>query len=248
MRFAGRPIGCSDAGETRTGGAAVRGPGRGDAVCPPDRHATTGAALMEHVREAYTSVAGLYIDLFGAGDKVHADDLALIGRHLAGTPGPVLDLGCGPGHLTAHLRSLGVEAIGVDLVPEFIAHARATHPDGDYRLGSLTEVAFADGSVTGILAWYSLIHMPPPALDRVLASFGRLLAPGGRLVIGFFTGDVVGAFDHKVTTAYRWPPGELAARLSAAGFTEVERLLRAVDPAHRPHGAIAAVYGDRDSP
>jgi hypothetical protein len=74
----------------------------------------------------------------------------------------------------------------------------------------------------------------------VLASFRRLPAPGGRLVLGFFTGDTVEAFGHKVTTAYRWPPGDLAARLSAAGFTETERLLRAADPAHRPHGAIAA--------
>jgi SAM-dependent methyltransferase len=192
---------------------------------------------MEHVRDAYTSIAGLYIDLFGAEDKVHADDLALIGRHLGG-PGRVLDLGCGPGHLTGHLRSLGAHAIGVDLVPEFIAHARATHPDGDYRLGSLTDLAVTDGSVTGILAWYSLIHMPPPDLDGVLAAFGRMLVPGGRLVIGFFTGHAVEAFDHKVTTAYRWPPDVLAARLAAAGFTERERLLRSSDGTHRPHGAI----------
>ncbi|BEL03325.1 class I SAM-dependent methyltransferase [Actinoplanes sichuanensis] len=198
---------------------------------------------MDHVREAYGSVAGLYIDLFGAEDKVHADDLALIGRHLTGRPGPVLDLGCGPGHITAHLRSRGAEAIGVDLTPEFVEHARATYPDGDYRLGSLTDLPFADTSITGILAWYSTIHLPPPDLDGVLASFHRLLAPGGKLVLGFFTGDELGPFDHKVTTAYRWPPGELSDRLTAAGFTEVERLLRADDPAHRPHGAITAVAG-----
>ncbi|MEU4158039.1 methyltransferase domain-containing protein [Actinoplanes sp. NPDC026670] len=198
---------------------------------------------MEHVRRAYGSIAALYIDLFGAEDKVHADDLALIRRHLTGRPGPVLDLGCGPGHLTACLRSHGAEAIGVDLTPEFVDHARATYPDGDYRLGSLTGIAFPEASVTGILAWYSTIHLPPPELDAVLASFHRLLVPGGRLVIGFFTGDEPGPFDHKVTTAYRWPPGEMAARLAAAGFTEVERLLRADDPAHRPHGAIAATAG-----
>jgi SAM-dependent methyltransferase len=39
--------------------------------------------------------------------EVPADDLALIARHLSVRPGTVLDVGCGPGHLTAHLRSLG---------------------------------------------------------------------------------------------------------------------------------------------
>ncbi|MFC4066567.1 class I SAM-dependent methyltransferase [Actinoplanes subglobosus] len=204
---------------------------------------------MNHVREAYTSIAAIYIDLFGAEDKVHPDDLSLIARHLAAhpgppshpaPPGPVLDLGCGPGHITGFLRSLGAAAIGFDLVPEFIEHARATHPDGDYRLGSLTDLPFADGSVSGILSWYSMIHMPPPDVDDVFSTFRRLLAPGGTLVIGFFTAAEIGAFDHKVTTAYRWPPDELSARLRAAGFTETERLLRDTDGTHRPHGAIAA--------
>ena len=38
----------------------------------------------------------------------------------------VLDLGCGPGQWSAYLHSLGAEVVGVDLVEEFIAHARAT--------------------------------------------------------------------------------------------------------------------------
>ncbi|MFI7604348.1 class I SAM-dependent methyltransferase [Micromonospora sp. NPDC049366] len=195
---------------------------------------------QEQVRQAYASVADLYIELFGSREQVHADDLAFIGRHLAGRPGPVLDLGCGPGHLTGYLRSLGVDASGIDMVPEFIAHARATHPDGRYQLGSLDDLAVADHSVAGILAWYSLIHRPPQDLDDVLARFRRAMAPAGTLVLGIFVGDEVAAFDHKVATAWRWPVDEFSERLSRAGFTEVERLPRLDDAAHRPHAAIAA--------
>jgi 2-polyprenyl-3-methyl-5-hydroxy-6-metoxy-1,4-benzoquinol methylase len=86
------------------------------------------AVNVERVRQAYASVAELYIGLFGTSEKVYADDLAFIGRHLAGRPGTVLDLGCGPGHITGYLRSLGVDAIGIDMVPEFIGHAEAAHP------------------------------------------------------------------------------------------------------------------------
>ena len=91
---------------------------------------------LEKVRQAYTSAAELYIEMLGTSQQVNADDLAFIARHLAGRPGTVLDLGCGPGHITDYLRSMGVNATGTDMVPEFIAHARAAHPSGDYLLGS----------------------------------------------------------------------------------------------------------------
>ena len=200
---------------------------------------------VERVRDAYASVAELYIDLFGTSGKVHADDLAMIGRHLTGRAGTVLDLGCGPGHLTDYLRSLGVEAVGIDMVPEFIAHANATHPDGTYRRGSMTSLDVGDHSIAGILAWYSLIHLPPQELDAVLTEFRRVMTSAGVLVVGFFDGDEVGPFDHKVVTAYRWPVDEFSERLTRAGFTEVERRRRPRDGTHRPHAAIAAVADQR---
>jgi len=160
---------------------------------------------LAQVRQAYASVAELYIELFGTSQQVHADDLAFIGRHLARRPGTVLDLGCGPGHITDYLRSLGVNATGIDMVPEFIAHAQAAHPSGSYQLGSFENLAAADHSVVGILAWGSLIHLPPQDLDGVLAEFRRVTAPVGTLVVAIFVGNEVAAFDHKVVTAYRWP-------------------------------------------
>jgi SAM-dependent methyltransferase len=196
---------------------------------------------MGQVRDAYAAVAGLYIDLFGTSRQVHADDLAFIGRHLSIRPGAVLDVGCGPGHLTGYLRSLGVDALGVDLVPEFIAHAKAAHPTGRYQLGSMNSLDAGNDSLAGVLAWFSLIHLPPRDLDGVLAELRRVLAPGGTLVAGFFEGDEVAAFDHKVATAYRWPADEFAERLSRAGFTEVERRHQASDGTHRPYAGIAAV-------
>lgn len=193
------------------------------------------------MRDAYAGMAGLYIELLGARDKVHADDLAFIGRHLSGAAGEVLDLGCGPGHITGYLRSLGVDATGIDMVPEFLAHARSADPDGRYRLGSMTGLDAATGSVAGVLAWFSTIHMAPAELDGALAEIRRVLAPGGTLVVGFFAGDRVETFDHKVVTAYRWPADEFARRLAGAGFTEVEREHRRAEGTDRPYAAVAAV-------
>lgn len=197
---------------------------------------------MERVQRAYGAIAEQYIELIRS-TQVHPDDLALIGRHLSLRSGPVLDVGCGPGHLTAHLRSLEVDATGLDMVPEFIDHARVTHPDGRYELGSMHQLPVPDRSVAGVLAWYSLIHVPPDDLDGVLAELRRAIAPGGALVVGFFDGDEVVAFDHKVVSAYYWPVDAFAERLRQAGFTEIERGRRpgVAEPGHRPHAVIAAI-------
>jgi len=192
------------------------------------------------VREAYAARAEQYTALVEGSWADDHEDSALVRRHLTGLAGPVLDLGCGPGHWTAHLHALGVDVAGVDLVPEFVAHARARHPGPDFRLGSMTELDVPDHSVAGILAWYSTIHLPPDELDQVLTAFRRLLVPGGVLVIGFFDSeDGVAAFDHAVLTAHRWPVDVLVERLAAAGLVEVERRRHQV-PA-RPDRRYAAV-------
>lgn len=106
----------------------------------------------------------------------------------------------------------------------------------------MTELDFSDHTVSGILAWYSTIHLPPADLDRVLVGFRRLLTSSGVLVVGFFDGDDdVAAFDHRVVTAYRWPVEVLAARVARAGFTEVQRLRRrSPDRPDRRYAALAA--------
>ncbi len=158
------------------------------------------------------------------------DSLALIERHLTTGPGPVLDVGCGPGHLTAHLRSLEVDAFGLDPVPAFLDHAAAGDPEGGYARGLVEHLPVADAALGGLLAWFSLIHLEPGSLDAALVELRRAVSDGARLVVGFFSGDVVEPFDHKVTTAYYWPADELSARLRRAGFSEIERSLRPADP------------------
>ena len=199
---------------------------------------------LEPVRGAYSSVAAQYADLFDRGWPAQEDagDLALVERHLLGLPGPVLDLGCGPGQWTAHLHALGADVTGVDVVPEFVAHARAAHPGPEYVLGSMTALDLPARSVAGVLAWYSTIHLPPAELDGVLDMIRGVLAPGGRLVAGFFAGDDgVAPFEHRVAPAFRWPVDVFAERLAAAGFTELERRQhRTPERPDRSYAAIAA--------
>jgi SAM-dependent methyltransferase len=74
--------------------------------------------------------------------------------------GSVADVGCGPGRITAYLRELGVDAFGIDLSPAMIGVARRDHPGLRFEVGSMTDLDLADASVAGLVAWYSLIHVP----------------------------------------------------------------------------------------
>lgn len=190
-------------------------------------------------RTAYDSVATLYAELFSNVLDTLPLERALLTAFAelvqAHGAGPVVDVGCGPGHLTAHLHSLGLDASGIDLSPEMIAIARRSRPDLRFEVGSMTGLDLGDATVRGLLANYSFIHTPPAELPAVFAEFARVLAPGGYALLGFYAGDEPEpqSFDHKVTLAYRWSPGRLADLASEAGFIEVARLVRALNEGER---------------
>ncbi|MEC3914059.1 class I SAM-dependent methyltransferase [Nocardia sp. CDC160] len=103
--------------------------------------------------------------------------------------GLVADVGCGAGRITAHLRELGVDAFGIDLSPGMIDVARREHPGLRFEVGSMTDLALADASLAGLVAWYSLIHIPDDELGSVLAHFRRVLRPAAPLLLAFHVGD-----------------------------------------------------------
>lgn len=194
--------------------------------------AMTGPSTLNGTKAAYDAVAALYAELFGdmLGSRpleraLLAAFAELVRDHDAG---PVADIGCGPGHVTAHLHALGLVAFGVDLSPAMVDLARKAHPDLRFDEGSMTALDLADGVLGGVLASYSTIHTQPRHVPAVFAEFHRVLAPGGHLLLGFYAGDgpLPQEFGHKVAPAYRWSPDGLMDLLRQSGFVEVARLLR----------------------
>jgi SAM-dependent methyltransferase len=205
---------------------------------------------FETVRAAYGSRATDYIEAVGRVEHARESDRARIVAWAAALRGRVLDVGSGPGQWTDHLRRLGVEIEGVEPVPEFVEAARSQYPESRYREGRAEHLDVADASLGGILAWYSLIHTDPSGIDVPLAEFGRAVAPGGSVLIGFFTGADLRPFAHAVTTAYYWPTGTLAARIEAAGFSIDEVHARfdpsvAPGPGRRPEAIVIATRARR---
>jgi SAM-dependent methyltransferase len=186
-------------------------------------------------RAAYDTVAADYADLLATGLDAKPLDRAMLAAFaelvLADGGAPVADLGCGPGRVTAHLHTLGVDAFGIDLSPAMVAEARRRHPGLHFEEGSLAALDLADGAVGGIVAWYSIIHTPPAHLPAVLAEFHRVLAPGGHVLLAFQAGDervhLEEAYGHAVSLdAYRLLPDSVVVLLRTAGLVTGARLLR----------------------
>ncbi|NJP43159.1 class I SAM-dependent methyltransferase [Actinacidiphila epipremni] len=199
-------------------------------------------AALRITREAYDAAAPAYAELFRDALRDRPLDRAMLDVfaqevRTGGADGRVADLGCGPGHVTAHLHDLGLAAFGVDASPAMIGLARRTYPALRFYVGSMAALDFPAGALAGILARWSLIHTPPPGLPAILAEFHRVLAPGAPLLLAFWSTDAPAdppqPFDHAVTTAYRWSPDHLAALLHAAGLPETARATREPQPADR---------------
>ena len=198
-------------------------------------------AAFSTTRDAYDAVADTYAQMFrdtlrdNPLDRAILDGFAELVR--SGGDGPIADLGCGPGHITAHLHELGRTAFGVDASSAMIELARQAYPGLRFDVGSMTALTIADGELGGVLSRWSVIHTPPPELPAVLAEFHRVLAPDGHLLIGFSATDgpayATQVFDHTVAPAYRWWPDHLAGLLGAAGLTEVARMVTEPRPTDR---------------
>lgn len=153
----------------------------------------------------------------------------------AGPAGPVVEVGCGPGRVAAHLHELGLQVSGIDLSPAMVAVARTTYPHLRFDEGSMTALDFDDGALSGVVAWYSIIHTPPEQLPQVFAELARVLAPGGHLLLAFQVGDervhIQEAYGHTLSAhAYRLPPDRIAELLAAAGLAVQARLVREPEP------------------
>ncbi|WP_433495878.1 class I SAM-dependent DNA methyltransferase [Micromonospora sp. CA-248089] len=184
---------------------------------------------LDDTRTSYDTVASSYADLLRdalANEPFQRGILALFAELVrARGSGPVADVGCGPGRITRHLRDLGLSAFGIDLSPAMIDLARRDHPGVRFEVGSMTRLDLTDECLTGLLSWFSLIHVPDDEVPAVLAGFHRVLRSGGVVLLGFHAGDgsrlkTQGYGGHPMRVyVHRRPPGRVAAWLTDAGFT-----------------------------
>lgn len=193
-------------------------------------------ADLDAVRESYDRVADNYASMVvtdGLGDirrypwlKASIDAFADTVRGL----GPVLDVGCGPGTVTAYLAERGLDVSGVDLSPRMIENARRLHPECRFSVASATELDLAEATLGGVLGWWSLFNLPRDVLPQVFAGFARALKPGGHFITGTHVGDedvlrteAYGGVPVRWTT-HRWQLEQFVDLIEQAGLRTVAEL------------------------
>ena len=205
-----------------------------------DRNAVIadGAARRDaRVLSAYDAIAADYADKL-------VDELSglpferwLLDRVLAHAAGqPVVDVGCGPGHVTDYLADGGADAVGLDISPAMVSEARRRFPGRRFEVGDLrrlTGPAMAP-KWAAVLGWYSLIHLAASELPDAVAGLIRPLAPGGWLVLGLHGGaevrHVADWFGHPVDLDFvLHEPAFVVEVASGAGLVELEWYVRGPD-------------------
>lgn len=191
-------------------------------------------------RASYDAIAETYTSWIADELTAKPHDRAVLGAFselvLATGDSQTLEIGCGPGRITAFLAALGLTPTGLDLSPAMIALAARHYPTFDFATGTMTALPYGDDSFSGLLAWYSIIHVPDESLDTVFAEAARVLRPGGLFQLAFQLGDRI---DHQSEAAgfavdldfHRRSIDQVLTVLAGHGFVPVARLEREPDRA-----------------
>jgi demethylmenaquinone methyltransferase/2-methoxy-6-polyprenyl-1,4-benzoquinol methylase len=106
------------------------------------------------------------------------DDVAALVALVGGLPpARTLDVACGSGFLTRHLRGL---VVGLDQSPAMVALAQSRLPDGVALTGDALHLPFADGAFDRVFTGHFYGHLPPPERDAFLREAHRV---AGELVV-----------------------------------------------------------------
>lgn len=143
-------------------------------------------------RAGYDAVAETYAQQF-AEELTHKPlDRGLLAALVEQAPaGPAADLGCGSGHVGAHLRGLGRSTIALDLSPQMGIAARRRTPDLPFTAGSLLALPLRDASVAAIICLYAIIHLEPADLPTAMREMRRVMLPGALALLSFHVGEQV---------------------------------------------------------
>jgi ubiquinone/menaquinone biosynthesis C-methylase UbiE len=140
--------------------------------------------------------------------------------------GLVYDLGCGPGHVARYLRDHGVQIRGLDLSAEMVSVAERLSPDILFEQGDMSALQLTDNSLTGVVLFYSIIHIARKNVRSVLHELKRVLCPAGKLLMAFHGGEETVHRDEwygrPVSIDFRFfREDEMVSCLETAGFGEI---------------------------
>jgi SAM-dependent methyltransferase len=204
----------------------------------------------ERLRFSYDLVATKYEERFRDELQGKARDRELLESFAGSVGDPIVEIGCGPGHIGGFVRARGRRVVGLDL-SHAMAKLASRRLDGTVT-GDMRALPLRTAAVGGILAFYSVIHLRRPEVESVLREFHRVLRPAGRILLSAHEGrGEVGVAEFlgepAPVSATLFELGELTKATSAAGFDVIRAERR--DP-YPSEGQTVRLYveGQRSGP
>jgi SAM-dependent methyltransferase len=139
----------------------------------------TGDAFKAFETGAWHDRASTYDLVIGAVTARVGE--VLLDAVAAGPGTRLLDVGCGPGTITAAAAARGAHAVGVDLAAGMLALGRARHPHLELLEADAEALPFPDDAFDALVGGFVLNHLP--AVEAAVAEAARVLAPGGRMAV-----------------------------------------------------------------
>jgi len=130
-----------------------------------------------------------------------------------------------------YLAERGLNVVGVDLSPGMVEQATALNPGIPFYVGNMLALDVPDDSWAGIVAFYSIIHVPREQVVTALREMRRVLVPGGSLLLAFHIGKetlhVEEMWENAVTLDFAFfESAEMVGYLEQAGLLVEEVIER----------------------
>jgi len=141
-----------------------------------------------------------------------------VGHHLANGE-RVVELGCGTGVPVGRWLSERYDYAGIDASPGMLAKARAALPTASLRGMGMHQVRFPEGSLGGVVAFFSISHTPRARHASLFTSIASWLRPGGVFVGNLHSRDDPDGFEATWLDAgpMRWSGFDGATNLELLG-------------------------------
>jgi len=180
---------------------------------------------QDQTRSSYERVARHYADEIAGELAEKPFDRDFLNRFADRIgDGRVVELGCGPGHVSAYLAARGPRVSGIDLSPAMIEQARRLFPRIAFEVGDMLHLPFDEGTLAGLVSFYSIVHFDERQTDVAFAEMSRVLDSNGVLALAFHVGDDVVHrdewFGESVSVDFRLhDPTSVQRQLQNVGFT-----------------------------
>ena len=187
-----------------------------------DQNPTETTGIVLHRGRLYDLVFGPFLQL---------SDSAVLDLAEVSADDHVVDIGTGPGYLAfAAARRVGPKglAVGIDPSPEMIERARRRamrrRSTAEYQLAAAESLPFDDGAFDAVVSRLVFHHLVGDLKALALREIGRVLKPGGRLVIADMSSRAARGGHHLVAHILGTHPEaerQLEELIANAGFIDV---------------------------